>query len=82
MEKLLNDTDKDFVRNLRQQYPDFKEKDIQLCMLVRLKVSNATLVKIFDIGESAVKKRKSTLKKQGFHVTDPDITLEQIVESL
>ena len=81
MEKLINETDNDFVKKLRQQYPDFKEKDVHLCMLVRLKESNATLVNIFNVGESAVKKRKSTLKKHGFHITDADITLEQIIEN-
>lgn len=82
MEKLINENDHDFVQKLRCEHPDFKEKDIQLCMLVRLKVSNATLVNIFDIGESAVKKRKSTLKKQGFHIADPNITLEQVIENI
>ena len=82
MEKLINETDNGFVQKLREQHPDFKEKDIHLCMLVRMKVTNATLVKIFNIGESAVKKRKSTLKKQGFHIADPNITLEQVIESV
>ena len=51
-------------------------------MLVRLKVTNATLINIYQIGESAVKKRKSTLKKQGFHISDPNVTLEQVVENI
>ena len=82
LEKFINENDHEFVQKLRQEHPDFKEKDIQLCMLVRLKVSNATLINIFQIGESAVKKRKSSLKKQGFHIADPNITLEQIIEKL
>ena len=82
LEKFINEKDHDFVRNLRLQHPDFKEKDIRLCMLVRLKVTNATLINIYQIGESAVKKRKSTLKKQGFHISDPNVTLEQVVENI
>lgn len=82
LEKLINETDNDFVKKLRQQYPDFKDKDIQLCMLVRLKLTNAAIANVFNIGESAVKKRKSTLKKQGFHITDTDIIFEQIIEGL
>jgi predicted choloylglycine hydrolase len=70
------------VKKLRQQYPDFKDKDIQLCMLVRLKLTNAAIANVFNIGESAVKKRKSTLKKQGFHISDTDIIFEQIIEGL
>lgn len=82
IEQLLNYTDNDFVKKLRQQHKDFKETDIQLCMLIRLKVSNATMTNIFHISESAVKKRKLTLKKNGFHVLDPNIFLEQIIEHL
>ena len=82
LENFINEKDHDFVRNLRLQHPDFKEKDIRLCMLVRLKVTNATLINIYQIGESAVKKRKSTLKKQGFHISDPNVTLEQVVENI
>ena len=82
LEKLVNKTDNNFVEKLRQQYPDFKEKDIQLCMLVRLKLTNANIANIFNIGESAVKKRKSTLKKQGFHISETDIIFEQIIEKL
>lgn len=79
LEQLINETDNHFVTTLRQRHPDFKEKDIHLCMLVRLKVTNAILEDIFRIGESAVKKRKSTLKKTGFHIDDPNVTLEQVL---
>lgn len=82
LEQLVNETDNNFVASLRQQHPDFKDKDIHLCMLVRLKVTNATLVNIFRITESAVKKRKSTLKKTGFQIDDPNITLEQVIGDL
>ena len=82
IEHLINNTDNNFVENLRRQHTDFKEADIQLCMLIRMKVTNATIAKIFYISESAVKKRKSTLKKNGFKVIDPNIFIEQIIESL
>lgn len=82
IEHLIDDTDNNFVRNLRKQHDDFDEEDIQLCMLIRLKVTNAAIANIFHIGESAVKKRKSGLKKTGFQITDPDILLEQVIENL
>ena len=82
LEQLINETDDNFVQKLRQEHPDFKEKDIYLCMLVRLKVTNATIESIFRIGESAVKKRKSTLKKTGFHIDDPNIMLDQVVSEI
>ena len=82
MEALLNDTDNHFMENLRRQYHDFSEGDFQLCMLVRLKIQNSAIASIYNIGISAVKKRKSNLKKDGFKVVNPDLTLEDIVERL
>ena len=82
IEMLLDNTDNDFVKQLRQQHPDFTEEDIRLCMLVRLKISNAAISNIYSITISAVKKRKLTLKKHGFNVTDSAITLEKIIEKL
>ena len=82
IEQLINATDNDFVQRLRHQHPDFKETDLQLCMLVRLKVTNAIIAQIYHVGESAIKKRKSTLKKTGFQIDDPNITIEQIIENL
>ena len=82
IEQLINATDNDFVQRLRHQHKDFKETDLQLCMLVRLKVTNATIAQIYHVGESAIKKRKSTLKKNGFQINDPNVTFEQIIENL
>ena len=82
MEQLIDDTDNDFVQKLRQQYKGLKKEDVRLCMLVRLKMTNAIIANVFYIGESAVKKRKSVLKKTGFQITDPNISLEQVIENL
>ncbi len=82
IEHLIDDTDNNFVQKLRKQHKDFSEEDIQLCVLIRLKVTNASISKLFYIGESAVKKRKAVLKKTGFQITDPNIALEQVIENL
>lgn len=82
IEQLINETDNNFVENLRKQHKFFKEEDIQLCMLVRMKMTNAIIAKFFLITESAVKKRKSALKKTGFQIVDPNISLEQVIENL
>ena len=82
VEQLLDSTDNNFVQNLREQHQDFKEEDIQLCMLMRMKTDNATVSNIFNISVYAVKKRKFILKKEGFHVLDPAIHLEDVIERL
>lgn len=82
IEMLLDNTDNGFVQKLRQLHPDFKEEDIHLCMLVRLKISNAAISHIYNIGISAVKKRKLRIKKDIFNVSAPTVTLDEIVEKL
>ena len=82
MERLVDDTDNQFVKTLRRQHKEFREEDIQLCMLVRLKMDNSVISKIYHIGVDAVKKRKLTLKKNGFHITDPDTPLEEVIAKM
>lgn len=68
-----------FVSRLRSEHPDFSEDDIRLCMLTRLRLSNTALSAIYVISVSAVQHRKQKLKKEGFGVTDPTITLDQLI---
>lgn len=79
IEATLDMADNRFVGRLRQEHPDFSEEDIRLCMLVRLKLSNSALSAIYNISVSAVQHRKQKLKKEGFGVTDPNVTLEQVI---
>lgn len=50
-------------------------------MLTRLKLSNVALSAIYAISVSAVQHRKQKLKKEGFGVSDPTVTLEQVIEN-
>ena len=81
-ENVLDDTDCRFVSNLRKNHPEFKESDVRLCMALRLKLTNEQIAKMFNITVSAVKKRKSTLKKTGFIVDDPAVSLNNIIETI
>ena len=79
IEMTLDTVDGDFVSRLRVQYPQFSEEDIRLCMLTRLKLSNTALSALYVISVSAVQHRKQKLKKEGFGVNDPNVTLDQII---
>jgi len=68
-----------FVSRLRSEHPGFSEDDIRLCMLTRLRLSNTALSAIYVISVSAVQHRKQKLKKEGFGVTDPTVTLDQLI---
>ncbi len=79
IEMTLNTADGNFVSRLRAEHPQFTEEDIRLCMLTRLRLSNTALSAIYLISVSAVQHRKQKLKKEGFGVTDPTVTLDQVI---
>ena len=79
IEMTLDTMDGGFVSRLRAQHPQFSEEDIRLCMLTRLRLSNTALSAIYVISVSAVQHRKQKLKKEGFGVTDPSMTLDQLI---
>lgn len=79
IEMTLETADDNFVTRLRTEHPQFSEEDIRLCMLTRLRLSNAALSSIYSISVSAVQHRKQKLKKDGFGVTDPSVTFDQII---
>ena len=81
IERTLNAIDNNRFANLREQYPKMQEDDIRLCILTRLGISNRTIGNIYCITVSAVQHRKLKLKKEVFGETNPDITLEQILNS-
>ena len=81
IERTLNAIDNNRFANLREQYPNMQEDDIRLCILTRLGISNRTIGNIYCISISAVQHRKLKLKKDVFGETNPDITLEQILNS-
>lgn len=79
IERTLNAIDNNRFANLRKQYPNMQEDDIRLCLLTRLGISNRTIGNIYCISISAVQHRKLKLKKDVFGESNPDITLEQIL---
>jgi len=79
IEMTLDTMDGGFVSRLRAQFPQFNEDDIRLCMLTRLRLSNTALSAIYVISVSAVQHRKQKLKKEGFGVSDPNVTLDQLI---
>ena len=79
IERTLNAIDGNRFVKIREQYPNMQEDDIRLCVLTRLGLSNRTIGNIYCITISAVQHRKLKLKKDVFGESNPDITLEQIL---
>ena len=79
IERTLNAIDNNRFARIREQYPTMHDDDIHLCILTRLGISNRTIGNIYCITVSAVQHRKLKLKKDVFGESNPDITLEQIL---
>ena len=81
IERTLNAIDNNRFARIREQHPTMQEDDIRLCILTRLGLSNRTIGNIYCITISAVQHRKLKLKKDVFGESNPDITLEQILNN-
>ena len=53
-----------FVSRLAKQYPELKDSDLRLCMLVRLHLTTAQLAAVYCIAEDSIKKRLLRLKEK------------------
>ena len=81
IERTLNAIDGNRFAKIREQYPTMQEDDIRLCILTRLGLSNRTIGNIYCITVSAVQHRKLKLKKDVFGESNPNVTLEQILNN-
>jgi tetratricopeptide (TPR) repeat protein len=82
IERTLNVIDDNRFVHIREQYPNMQEDDIRLCILTRLGLSNRTIGNIYCITISAVQHRKLKLKKEMFGESNPDVTLEQVLNRI
>ena len=81
IERTLNAIDSNRFAKIREKYPTMQEDDIRLCILTRLGLSNRAIGNIYCITVSAVQHRKLKLKKDVFGQSNPNVTLEQILNS-
>lgn len=82
VERILDAIDGQRMALVRKLYPDIRDEDIQICILVRLQLSNRAIGNIFNITISAVQHRKTRIKKEVFGEQSPDVTLEQVLDRL
>ncbi len=82
VERMLNAIDNNRFARLREEHPDMKEEDLQLCVLTRLRLTNRTIGNVYAISISAVQHRKLKLKKEVFGENDSETTLEQVLDKI
>ena len=82
VEHLLDEIDDRRISKIRARFKTLSIDDIRLCVMVRLGMSNPAIGNVYGITPSAVQHRKLTLKKKGFGVENPDVTLDDFIESI
>jgi hypothetical protein len=82
VESLLDEIDNNCISKIRTLHKNISAEDIRLCIMVRLGMSNPAIGAIYGITPSAVQHRKQTLKKKVFGVSDPHLTLSDVIKSL
>lgn len=82
IERLLDEIDDRRISKIRARFKDLSIDDIRLCVMVRIGMSNPAIGNVYGITPSAVQHRKLTLKKKGFGVDNPDVTLDDFIESI
>lgn len=82
VEHLLDEIDDRRISKIRARFKTLSIDDIRLCVMVRLGMSNPAIGNVYGITHSAVQHRKLTLKKKGFGVENPDVTLDDFIESI
>lgn len=82
VEQLLDEIDDGRISKIRARFKNLSIDDIRLCVMVRLGMSNPAIGNVYGITPSAVQHRKLALKKKGFGISDPEITLDKYLESL
>lgn len=79
-EIFLNCTDDEFVLRLKKKFPIITDKDLQILMLVRLKLPYESIAYIFNIEEKSVKQRLFLLKKK-LNLGKGDISTRTFIEN-
>lgn len=64
VEENINKLYNNFTLRLKEQFPSFTENDLQVCCLIKLRISVSNMAEILNISPASVSKRKQRIKEQ------------------
>lgn len=64
LEKLINQTQNQFVRRLRNEYSVLTEDDVHIILLLRADIGHAQIAEILNIQMASFRMRRSRIKKK------------------
>ncbi len=80
LEVFLDSVEELFVSRLKQKHPNLSKSDLQLMMLLRLKLSQKTLASIYCVSEKAIK-QKLFLYKDKVGIKNEHFSLRNYIEN-
>lgn len=80
LEVFLDSVEDLFVSRLRQEHPNLSKTDLQLMMLLRLRLSQKTLASIYCVSEKAIK-QKLFLYKDKVGIKNEHFSLRNYIEN-
>lgn len=64
VEENINRLYNNFTLRLKKQFPSFTDNDLQVCCLIKLRISVGSMAEILNISPASVSKRKQRIKEQ------------------
>lgn len=64
VEENINKLYNNFTLRLKEQFPSFTNNDLQVCCLIKLRISVSNMAEILNISPASVSKRKQRIKEQ------------------
>ncbi len=80
IEIFLENSECGFVSRLRAEFPELREKDVRLMMLLRVKMPQKSIAEYYGISEKAVK-QKLFLYKEKVGIKDENVSLREFIET-
>lgn len=80
IEVFLNTSDDNFVYRLKSNFTNLSIKDVRFLMLLRLKMPNSSLAKIYNIEEKSIRQNLFLIKKK-LKIDGKDISARKFIET-
>lgn len=80
IEIFLENSECGVVSRLRAEFPELREKDVRLMMLLRVKMPQKSIAEYYGISEKAVK-QKLFLYKEKVRIKDENMSLREYIEA-
>lgn len=81
LHSLLEGGEEYFVSKLKRKYPSLSNDEIQMCMLIRIGLSNEDMANIYSINANSMKRKLYSFKEK-MGITDKNQSVRNVIQGL